>query len=65
MATEQTIILRLPEVRKRIGLGRSSIYSLVRQGNFPPPVRLSARAVGWREIEIERWIAERAAARAN
>jgi prophage regulatory protein len=65
MATEQTVILRLPEVRKRIGLGRSSIYQLVRQGRFPRPVHLSSRTVGWIESEVEQWIAERAAKRSK
>jgi prophage regulatory protein len=60
---EQTVILRLPELRKRIGLGRSSIYALVKQGSFPRPVRLSQRAVGWVAAEIEAWLAERAAKR--
>jgi prophage regulatory protein len=65
MATEQTVILRLPEVRKRIGLGRSSVYQLIRQGRFPRPVHLSARTVGWIESEVEQWIAERAADRSK
>jgi prophage regulatory protein len=64
MATEQTTtILRLPELRKRIGLGRSSIYALVKRGQFPRPIHLSARAVGWSQAEVEQWIAERAAER--
>jgi prophage regulatory protein len=65
MATEQTVILRLPELRKRIGLSRSSVYSLVRQGRFPRPIPLSARAVGWSQAEVEQWIAERAAERSK
>jgi prophage regulatory protein len=62
---EQTVILRLPELRKRIGLGRSSIYALIQRGQFPHPIRLSARAVGWSAAEIEQWIAERAAQRGD
>jgi prophage regulatory protein len=66
MTTEQaTTVLRLPELSKRVGLCRSSIYSLIRQGSFPRPIPLSARAVGWIESEIEQWLAERAAKRAK
>jgi len=65
MATEQTVILRLPELRKRIGLGRSSIYALVKQGRFPRPVHLSSRTVGWIESEVEQWLAGRAAERSK
>jgi prophage regulatory protein len=66
MATEQTtVILRLPELRKRIGLGRSSVYALVKRGEFPRPIPLSRRAVGWSLAEVEQWLAERAAKRAR
>ena len=52
-------LLRLPAVMERCALGRSSIYAGVRSGTFPAPVRLSARAVGFREDEIDRWVSER------
>lgn len=52
-------LLRLPLVQDLTGFGKSSIYSGVRAGTFPAPVRLSARAVGWREADIFRWINER------
>ena len=35
-------ILRLPQVKIRVGLSRSSIYVAISQGKFPRPVRLSA-----------------------
>jgi prophage regulatory protein len=60
---EQTVILRLPALRERVGLSRSSIYSLIQRGEFPHPIRLSQRAVGWCAAEVEQWIAERAAQR--
>ena len=52
-------LLRLPAVMDRCGLGRSSVYAGVKAGTFPAPVRLSARAVGFSEISIDRWISER------
>jgi prophage regulatory protein len=51
--------LRLPEVRKRTGLSRSSIYDYSRKGKFPRPVRLGLRGVGWPESEITAWIKAR------
>ena len=50
---------RLNVVEDRTGLKKSSIYAGAKAGTFPAPVRLSARAVAWREDEIDRWIAER------
>jgi prophage regulatory protein len=52
-------ILRLPEVLIRVGLSRSSIYLAISRENFPKSVHLGARAVGWLESDIERWIDER------
>ena len=49
-------LLRLPAVEDRTGLKKSTIYAGVRAGTFPAPVRLSARAVAFRDDEIDRWI---------
>ena len=60
-ARTPTRILRMPEVEARTGLSRSTINVLRRQGRFPQPVRVGARALGWIESEIEEWIRERIA----
>jgi prophage regulatory protein len=51
-----TRILRLPEVKTRTGLSRSTIYVRLDKKIFPLPVPLGGRAVGWVETEIEAWI---------
>jgi prophage regulatory protein len=56
-------ILRLRDVRERTGLATSSVYDLIKRGNFPRPVRISARSVGWPENEIDDFIADRIAER--
>lgn len=50
-------VLRLPAVKARTGLSRSTIYLRVAQGQFPAPVSLGARAVGWIDSEIDAWLA--------
>lgn len=57
-----TSILRLPSVQARTGLSRSTIYLRIATGDFPAPVSLGGRAVGWLEEEISQWISERVAA---
>lgn len=52
-------LIRLPEVRHRVGLGRSTIYRWMAEGKFPKPVQLGGYVVAWPEDEIERWISER------
>jgi prophage regulatory protein len=49
-------ILRLPSVLAITGLSRSSIYLKVAHGTFPKQVALGARAVGWRECDVQAWI---------
>lgn len=51
-------ILRLPTVKARTGLSRSTIYLRVSDGNFPRPVQLGGRAVGWVETEIDEWLVQ-------
>jgi prophage regulatory protein len=56
-------ILRLPDVKRRTGLGRSTIYEAMRENRFPHSIRLSARCVGWSASSIEAWIRDRIEAR--
>lgn len=58
-----TSILRLPTVKARTGLSRSTIYLRVSEGTFPKPVSLGGRAVGWIEAEIQQWLEQRIEAR--
>jgi prophage regulatory protein len=58
----QKTIIRLPVVKQRTGLSRSSIYLRASEGTFPQPVKLGARASGWIAEEVDAWIAARIAA---
>ena len=49
-------ILRLPSVKALTGLSRSTIYLRISNNEFPAPISLGARAVGWIESEIEAWL---------
>ena len=51
-------ILRLPAVKIRTGLSRSTIYLRISDGLFPKPISLGGRAVGWLEAEINDWLCE-------
>jgi prophage regulatory protein len=52
-------ILRRRAVEARTGLKRSTIYFQMNAGTFPRPIRLGAKAVGWRETDIDAWLATR------
>ncbi len=64
-AQRMSRILRLPAACERTGLSRTTVYRLIARGDFPAPVRLSARAIGFDEAAVTRWIAERVAASAG
>lgn len=40
-------------------LSRSSIYHLLKAGEFPAPVRVSATRIAWREADIRLWVEAR------
>lgn len=52
-------LMRLKEVMDCTGLGRSSIYSYISDGQFPKPVPIGGRAVAWVESEVNEWIMEK------
>ena len=52
-------ILRRPQVEEITGLSRSTIYAMMAKGQFPSPLRLGARAVGWPEETIIEWLTTR------
>jgi prophage regulatory protein len=56
-------ILRLPEVEKRSGLRRATIYKRAADGTFPKPVRLGPNSTGWLESEIDAHLAKLVAER--
>ena len=49
-------VLRLPKVKARTGLSRSTIYLRMSEGQFPRPISLGGRAVGWVESDIDEWL---------
>lgn len=53
---EQTAkIIRLPQVRELVGLGKTAIYDKIKDGQFPKPLKLG-RVSGWLEGDVVAWI---------
>lgn len=51
--------LRRPAVQEITGLSRSTIYDLMSRGEFPRPIKLTGKAVGWPESAIAEWLKSR------
>ena len=60
---KDVVVIRRPKVEQRTGLTKSGIYFLIREGDFPRPVRLGVRAVGWIEAEVSAWLSGKASLR--
>ena len=58
-------IYRRPAVERITGLSRSSIYSKLDQdspyfdADFPRPIKLGKRAIGWKASDISAWLESR------
>ena len=50
-------IIRFNTVRARTGLSRSTIYRKIAEGTFPAQIKISINGAGWKESDINRWVA--------
>lgn len=61
-ATEDLKILRMKDLTTLIGLSRSKVYEMLNprsprhDPNFPRQIRLSQKAVGWRQGDVMAWL---------
>lgn len=51
--------LRIWDVKRRIGLSRTTIYDMVAAGTFPKQIKLSRRNVAWRSSDLRAWMQQR------
>lgn len=58
-------ILRRKQVEREVGLSRSTIYQRIKDGTFPPAIKLGPKAVGWRVSDIDCFLADPANYRAG
>lgn len=47
-------MVRLPELIKKTGLKRATIYKKIKQGLFPAPVKIGPKTSVWVEAEVDR-----------
>jgi len=49
-------VIRLPQVISTTGLARSTIYKKVANNEFPKPISIGVKSVGWLESDVQKWI---------
>lgn len=57
-------LLRMPEVETITGIRKTTIYHLMKRGEFPRCVQITPRCVAWAESLVRAWVQERIAASA-
>ncbi len=53
---------RLPHLKQRLGVSGSTIWSWIKQGKFPPGIKLSENITAWTAESVDAWSQERIAA---
>lgn len=55
--------IRTRQVLLMIGVGRTTLWRMVQEGNFPKPVRITERSAGYLLEAVEHWMRTRAEGR--
>lgn len=60
MQLNETMIIRFPALRKKLGdVSRSTIDRWEQSKYFPKRIKLGKNSVGWRLDLVEKWLQER------
>jgi len=59
------LVYRIGDLQRVIGLSKWTVYKLMKMGDFPHPIQLTSKAVGWRASDVEKWVIDRQAANTN
>ena len=51
--------IRMKELTTIVGVGKSTIYSLIAANKFPPQVKVTQKISGWRLSTIMEWMDSR------
>ena len=52
-------LLRLPDVSDIVGIRKSSIYALMKEGKFPKCIYITSKTVAWPESAVLAWVDDR------
>lgn len=50
---------KLPEVCRQTAQSAASVYRGIKQGTFPPPIKIGKRATAWVGASVDQWIRDR------
>lgn len=50
------MILRVPEVCRLLTCSRTTLWRMVKSGDFPEPLRIGKRGIAWQRKAVEQWM---------
>ncbi len=59
MESQAKKFIRINTVKAKTGLSRTSIYTLMKRGEFPASISLGPRCVAWLETAVNSWMDDR------
>lgn len=55
MSVPGEIFVSPKQMAEKLGIHRTTVYSMVREGKLMPPIKLGSRSV-WRLSEVDAWM---------
>ena len=50
---------RLSQLKEKLSVSRSSIWSWVKEGSFPKPIKLGKNCTAWNSEDVHAWVQSR------
>jgi len=54
-------LIRSADLAEQLGVSRTTLWRMTKDGTFPAPVRLTAGIKGWLPSEVDAWLETREA----
>jgi prophage regulatory protein len=59
LQTNNIQFYRLSQLKQQLSVSRSSIWSWVKQGTFPKPIKLGKNCTAWNAEDVHAWVEKR------
>ena len=59
LQTNNIQFYRLSQLKQQLSVSRSSIWSWVKEGTFPKPIKLGKNCTAWNADDIHAWVEKR------
>jgi prophage regulatory protein len=59
LQTNNIQFYRLSQLKQQLSVSRSSIWSWVKEGTFPKPIKLGKNCTAWNAEDVHAWVEKR------